>query len=96
VSTVYSDVDSSMPSLCRCDRWRCRRCSCVSQHRQLGDEYVKEEFRAHQTAKHEQVDVFMTEWSKYNVMLLEQSKANNQPGGHHFGASLSAQALEDM
>ena len=66
------------------------------QHRQLGDEYVKEEFRAHKAAKQEQVDVFMSEWRKYNVMLMEQSKANSQSGTNHFGANLSAQALEDM
>ena len=68
----------------------------MTQHRQLGDEYVKEEFRAHKAAKPEQVAVFMSEWGKYNTMLLEQSKANVQSGAGHFGANLSAQALEDM
>ena len=85
-----------MRSLYRCDHWRCRWYPCVSQHRQLGDEYLKEEFRAHKAATHEQVDVFMSEWTKYNKMLLEQSKASKQSGDRQFGASLSAQALEDM
>eukprot|EP01046_Picozoa_sp_COSAG06_P012435 COSAG06_NODE_729_length_12742_cov_15.795064_8_plen_71_part_00 len=70
----------------------------MPQHRQLGDEYVKEEFRAHQSAKPELVAVFMSEWANYNMMLIEQGKANQQSGGdyHQFGANMSSQALEDM
>jgi Complex1_LYR-like len=49
--------------------------------RKLGDEYIRSEFRAHKTAKPEQVQKFMVGWTDYLTKLrLQKGK---------FGANLS-------
>lgn len=45
------------------------------QMRDLGDAYVKSEFRLHKTAKLEHVTPFLTEWEKYLEQLLMTARA---------------------
>ena len=43
--------------------------------RQLGDAYIKAEFRLHRNAKPEQADQFFTEWGNYLDQLLMTARA---------------------
>ena len=43
--------------------------------RQLGDAYIKAEFRLHRNAKPEQADQFFTEWDNYLDQLLMTARA---------------------
>lgn len=45
--------------------------------RQLGDAYVKSEFRLHKSAKPEQTTLFFTEWEKY-LQHIERTGRENQ------------------
>jgi hypothetical protein len=48
-----------------------------SDMRQLGDSYVREEFRRHKEAKPEFVAAFMSEWSGY-LQQLQQGEVGKQ------------------
>eukprot|EP00613_Pedinella_sp_CCMP2098_P013179 CAMPEP_0171648146 /NCGR_PEP_ID=MMETSP0990-20121206/35928_1 /TAXON_ID=483369 /ORGANISM="non described non described, Strain CCMP2098" /LENGTH=74 /DNA_ID=CAMNT_0012225605 /DNA_START=124 /DNA_END=348 /DNA_ORIENTATION=- len=50
--------------------------------RDLGDSYVKEEFKLHKTAKPEFLEPFFREWDLYVARLNEQTKSTG------FGAAL--------
>ena len=50
-----------------------------SNMRNLGDSYVREEFKRHQDANAENVKLFVTEWSKYREMLQGQSSSFGTP-----------------
>jgi hypothetical protein len=43
--------------------------------RSIGDVYVKQEFKLHKTAKPEQADAFMTEWTGYLDQLTMTARA---------------------
>jgi len=46
--------------------------------RQLGDAYVKSEFRLHKTAtKPEQIEMFIAEWDKYLDQILMTARARD-------------------
>ena len=46
-----------------------------TQMRDLGDTYVKSEFRLHKTAKPEHVTPFLTEWEQYLEQILMTARA---------------------
>ncbi|XP_074543304.1 succinate dehydrogenase assembly factor 3, mitochondrial [Halichoeres trimaculatus] len=66
--------------------------------RALGDQYVKDEFRRHKTAKPEEVTNFMTEWKNYKDTLQSQvlEAAGNRLGPAKFGADLSEGSLSNF
>ena len=65
--------------------------------RKLGDDYVRSEFRAHKTAKPEQVAQFMHGWNDYMVssyqnthnmsLLVMHTLVINMPDSHLFQPS---------
>jgi hypothetical protein len=57
-----------------------------TEMRQLGDSYVKSEFRLHKTSKAEQVDQFFTAWGSYLNQILKTARVQE---------SLSTGALDD-
>jgi hypothetical protein len=44
--------------------------------RQVGDAYVKAEFRLHKSAKPEQAQTFLTEWTAYLDQIVMTAKLN--------------------
>ena len=63
------------------------------KQRQLGDAYVKAEFRAHRNAKPEFVTGFVAQWQNYLDMLQSQVSVG-QPVGAHLTSS-EKQGLSD-
>mmetsp|Transcript_7451 Transcript_7451/g.8565 ORF Transcript_7451/g.8565 Transcript_7451/m.8565 type:complete len:109 (-) Transcript_7451:1322-1648(-) len=59
--------------------------------RQMGDSYIKKEFRDHQDAKPEFVGPFIREWTKYADTL--ESQANN---GEKFGQDLDEETKSKL
>eukprot|EP00943_MAST-04B_sp_MAST-4B-sp1_P005881 g5881.t1 len=47
------------------------------QMKEMGDKYVKEEFRQHKDASQEFVVQFMDQWEQYAQMLEQQKKIDN-------------------
>jgi hypothetical protein len=47
------------------------------QMKEMGDKYVKEEFRQHKDASQEFVVQFMDQWEQYAEMLEQQKKVDN-------------------
>ncbi|KAK7497556.1 hypothetical protein BaRGS_00011196 [Batillaria attramentaria] len=60
------------------------------QMQALGDQYVKEEFCRHKEANKQEVDIFMTEWTKYYVTLAKQlgPKRKFKTVGEHLSPEL--------
>ncbi|CAG5130773.1 unnamed protein product [Candidula unifasciata] len=62
--------------------------------RSLGDNYVREEFRAHKSAQPQEADIFMQEWTKYYVTLARQLRQRQkQPD---IGQHLSPEMLDNF
>ena len=59
-----------------------------SQMRMLGDEYVRNEFKQHKTAKPEQVKMFFTAWDNYLELLRKQEE--------RFGRDLDADTKSNL
>lgn len=57
--------------------------------RALGDDYIKNEFRLHKTAKEEQVNIFMDSWINYLTTLRRQTAGK-------FGINLDEGALRSF
>jgi hypothetical protein len=57
-----------------------------TEMRQLGDSYVKSEFRLHKKSKPEQVDQFFTAWDEYFHSILKTARVQE---------SFSTGALDD-
>jgi hypothetical protein len=57
-------------------------------HRELGDKYVKNEFRQHKGAKEAQVNQFVKEWTLYLSQLKRQRDA--------FGIAMSDQQVSSL
>ncbi|KAM3596114.1 uncharacterized protein V6R79_008351 [Siganus canaliculatus] len=66
--------------------------------RALGDQYVKDEFRRHKSAAHEEAKSFMTEWENYKNTLQTQvlESTREQHGSIRFGSSLPEEKLHDF
>ena len=47
------------------------------QMKELGDSYVKSEFKLHKTAKPEQAERFFTEWENYLQQILQTARAQD-------------------
>ncbi|KAA0710590.1 Succinate dehydrogenase assembly factor 3, mitochondrial [Triplophysa tibetana] len=62
--------------------------------RALGDQYVKDEFRKHKTASHEEVKRFMTEWEVYKDTVQTQILESVNRKKLVFGADLSEEKLK--
>ncbi|XP_051992261.1 succinate dehydrogenase assembly factor 3, mitochondrial [Xyrauchen texanus] len=62
--------------------------------RALGDQYVKDEFRRHKTASHEEVKRFMVEWEDYKDTLQTQVLESGGNKKLVFGADLSEEKLK--
>ncbi|XP_051519565.1 succinate dehydrogenase assembly factor 3, mitochondrial [Myxocyprinus asiaticus] len=62
--------------------------------RALGDQYVKDEFRRHKTASHEEVKRFMVEWENYKDTLQTQVLESGGNKKLVFGADLSEEKLK--
>uniref|UniRef100_A0A0B7A3T3 Succinate dehydrogenase assembly factor 3 n=2 Tax=Arion vulgaris TaxID=1028688 RepID=A0A0B7A3T3_9EUPU len=60
----------------------------------LGDNYVKEEFRAHKTAKPEETEIFVHEWTKYYVTLAKQLGQRKQK--QEIGVHMSPEMLDNF
>mmetsp|Transcript_15652 Transcript_15652/g.30266 ORF Transcript_15652/g.30266 Transcript_15652/m.30266 type:complete len:109 (+) Transcript_15652:159-485(+) len=60
--------------------------------RELGDSYVKKEFKDHKVAKPEFVQMFMTEWQKYAQSLAAQ----RSDGDTRFGLDLDEETIANM
>jgi hypothetical protein len=55
--------------------------------RELGDSYIKAEFRLHKKAKPEQASTFFVEWDKYlDQIVLQGEKVRNQESLASVGA----------
>lgn len=65
--------------------------SLPNELRQLGDQYVREEFRRHKTAQTEFVTNFMVEWSEYARILTRQATVKNNES---FGKSIGPKAFD--
>ncbi|XP_055076538.1 succinate dehydrogenase assembly factor 3, mitochondrial [Misgurnus anguillicaudatus] len=64
--------------------------------RALGDQYVKDEFRRHKTATHEEAKRFMTEWEVYKDTLQTQVLEAMGNKKLTFGLDLSKEKLQDF
>lgn len=80
--------------------------------KELGDSYVKAEFKLHKTAKPEQIERFYKEWENYLEQILmtaraqdavktagtldESSSNKNSDSIFHYGRDLPQDALEQM
>ncbi|GFN93092.1 succinate dehydrogenase assembly factor 3, mitochondrial [Plakobranchus ocellatus] len=64
------------------------------QMKALGDQYVKEEFRAHKNAEPPEVAVFMQEWTKYYVTLAQQLSQRKRE--QIVGENLSPEMLDNF
>jgi hypothetical protein len=62
----------------------CFRKKLPDPYRELGDKYVRDEFKRHKTAKPAFLKQFFTEWNQYLRALQEQPL-------DHLGAELSAE-----
>jgi len=56
--------------------------------RQLGDDYVKKEFRLHRTAKPEFVNTFISSWEHYLKTIRSQQR--------NFGVTMDSKTIETM
>ncbi|XP_065355197.1 succinate dehydrogenase assembly factor 3, mitochondrial [Calliphora vicina] len=61
--------------------------------RELGDKYVKDEFRRHLKCTPMEAQLFMTEWAKYAVTISQQLGLRGKPKGT-IGDELDAQTVE--
>lgn len=59
------------------------------KHRELGDRYVRSEFRSHKNATAEQVDKFMEGWKSYLEQLRHQGGQVGRPLSQDEAASLN-------
>ncbi|RUS88452.1 hypothetical protein EGW08_003789 [Elysia chlorotica] len=64
------------------------------QMKALGDNYIREEFRAHKQAEPAEVAVFMQEWTKYYVTLAKQLSQRKQR--QEVGQNLSPEILDNF
>ncbi|KAL3318046.1 acetate non-utilizing protein 9 [Cichlidogyrus casuarinus] len=62
--------------------------------KELGDRYVKDEFKRHKTASVEYVKPFMVEWSSYASQLAQQIKISSNPKERlDFGAKIAESSI---
>jgi len=65
--------------------------------RELGDQYVKDEFRRHKNAGQEHIGPFMIEWSEYCTTLAKQLGIRGpKTGSGVLGQSLPEKKLDDF
>mmetsp|Transcript_10861 Transcript_10861/g.13593 ORF Transcript_10861/g.13593 Transcript_10861/m.13593 type:complete len:108 (-) Transcript_10861:457-780(-) len=70
---------------------RLHRQKLPSHMRQMGDTYVKKEFRDHQEAKAEFIGPFIREWTKYADSLEHQASQGSQ-----FGRDLDEETISKL
>ncbi|XP_075146078.1 succinate dehydrogenase assembly factor 3 [Haematobia irritans] len=61
--------------------------------RELGDRYVKDEFRRHLKCTPMEAQLFMTEWAKYAVTITKQLGIRGKPTGT-LGEDIDEQTVE--
>eukprot|EP00941_MAST-03F_sp_MAST-3F-sp1_P001233 g1233.t1 len=66
------------------------------KQRELGDRYVKDEFRAHRNAKPEFIPVFISQWTEYLEMLKKQHAQRESGNLDHIGAHLSPDEVRGL
>ncbi|CAM9790436.1 unnamed protein product [Ascophyllum nodosum] len=78
------------------DILRQHRYSLPRRHRELGDRYVRSEFKAHKEATGEQVDQFMHGWQSYLDQLRDQSKGVGRSLSEEDAANLNVEQREQL
>ncbi|XP_069120325.1 succinate dehydrogenase assembly factor 3, mitochondrial-like [Argopecten irradians] len=58
----------------------------------IGDQYVKDEFKRHKNITSAEADVFMTEWTKYYLMIGKQLSQRKQK--QTIGVNMSPELLD--
>ncbi|XP_014207200.1 succinate dehydrogenase assembly factor 3, mitochondrial [Copidosoma floridanum] len=67
-----------------------------SDIRELGDIYVKDEFRRHKTCSPDLANVFLNEWADYAIDLSEQLGLRGVKTAKPLGKSLDAANLDKL
>ena len=68
------------------------------QMKEIGDKYVKEEFRQHKEASTEFVEQFLQEWKQYARTLEKQANVDTNADDHHpvFGRHMTKEEWDGL
>ena len=68
------------------------------QMKEIGDKYVKEEFRQHKEASTEFVEQFLQEWKRYASTLEKQANVDTDADDHHpvFGRHMTKEEWDGL
>jgi len=67
-----------------------------SEMQELGDQYVKSEFRLHKTAEEAYANQFMIQWTNYAIDLTKQLGLKGVHRAKKLGASFDESGLEEL